>query len=126
MSDNTTAPAKAAIVPSITGNPMLDTALRNGIITASAALAAIIVTWLNSKGFSDPNLTLLVSGAIASVLTAIAAIAWGIWQTRKSQQAIVNNTVHAALTGEVSAAIVAQATPEQAKAIQAAPNTTVR
>lgn len=126
MTDNTSSPVKTALVPTVTGNATVDTALRNLTITLSAAVTAMIMTFLNQHGFNDPNLTLLISGAVASTITAIAAIAWGIWSTRQSQKAIINNTVHAALTGEVSAAIISKATPAQAQAIDAAPNATVR
>lgn len=117
--------SKAALVPSITGNPAADTIIRNGIIAASGAAAGVIVTWLNAHGFNDPNLSLMVSGAVAAVLSGIAATAWGWWQTHQSQAAIVNNTIHAALTGEVPAAIASKATEEQARAVEASPTATV-
>lgn len=110
-----------SMIPTITGNPAIDTLLRNAIISLAAGLTGILVTWLNSHGIKDPNLTVVLSGAIVSALVAVAGIVWGIWQTRQSQQAIVNNTIHAALTGEVSQAVAAKATVEQATAIEASP-----
>lgn len=117
--------SKAALVPSITGNPAADTIIRNGIIAASGAAAGIIVTWLNAHGFSDPNLSLMVSGASAAILSGIAATIWGWWQTHQSQNAIINNTIHAALTGEVPEAIASKATAEQASAVEASPTAKV-
>lgn len=116
---------KTPLVPSITGNPAADTVIRNSIIAASGAAAGIIVTWLNAHGFNDPNLSLMVSGAVAAVMSTVAAMAWGWWQTHQSQLAIVNNTIHAAVTGEVPVAIVAKATAEQARAVEDSPTATV-
>jgi hypothetical protein len=117
--------ANTALVPTVTGNPAADTLIRNGIIAASGAAAGIIVTWLNAHGFNDPNLTLMVSGAVAALLSGVAATAWGWWQTHQSQAAIVNNTVHAALTGEVPESIISKATEAQAQAVQASPTASV-
>ena len=118
-------PSNAALVPTVTGNPAADTIIRNTIIGLSGAIAGVIVTWLNAHGFNDPNLTLMVSGAIAAVLSFLAATAWGWWATHMSQAAIVNNTVHAALTGEVPLSVIARASQAQAKAVEASPTASV-
>jgi len=118
-------PEKAPLVPSVTGNPATDSIIRNCIVATSAAAAGVMVTWLNAHGFNDPNLSLMISGAIAAVLSAAAAALWGWWAAHMSQAAIVNNTVRAALTQEVPAAIMAKATETQARAVEENPNTTV-
>ncbi len=120
-----TTPSNAALVPTITGNPATDTIIRNAIIGLSGAAAGVIVTWLNAHGFADPNLSLMVSGAVAAVLSTVAAAAWGVWATHKSQAAIVNNTVHAALTGEVPVSVISKASESQAKAVEASPTATI-
>lgn len=126
MSDvSTNKQASAALVPTVTGNPVYDTVIRNSIIASSGAVAAVIVTWLNAHGFKDPNLSLMVSGAIAAIMSGGAAMVWGWWATHMSQNAIVNNTVHAALTGEVPVAVIAKATEAQAKAIDLSPTASV-
>lgn len=117
--------ANAATVPTVTGNPATDTIIRNAIIGMSGAAAGVIVTWLNSHGFNDPNLSLMISGAIAAVLSMLAATIWGWWSTLQSQKAIVNNTVHAALTGEVPVSVMAKATIAQAVAVDQSPRATV-
>lgn len=117
--------SKQTLVPTVTGNPAADTLIRNCIIASSGAAAGIMVTWLNAHGFNDPNLSLMISGAIAAVLSAVAATAWGWWATHMSQNAIVNNTIHAALTGEVPVSVIAKATEAQAKAVDMSPTASV-
>lgn len=120
-----TTSSTAALVPTVTGNPAADTIIRNAIIGLSGGAAGVIVGWLNAHGFNDPNLTLMVSGAIAATLSFVAATAWGWYATHLSQAAIVNNTVHAALTGEVPASVMSKATVAQAQAVEASPTATV-
>lgn len=62
---------------SLTGNPAVDNLIRTALLSGSVALTAIIVTWLGAHGFTDPNLNLLISGAIFSVLAAGATALWG-------------------------------------------------
>lgn len=117
--------SKQTLVPTVTGNPAADTIIRNCIIASSGAAAGVMVTWLNAHGFNDPNLSLMISGAIAAVLSAVAATVWGWWATHMSQNAIVENTIHAALTGEVPVAVIAKATEAQAKAVDLSPTASV-
>jgi len=70
-------PIPSSPVPTITGNPGLDSLIRSALIAAAAALTGIMLTWLNAHGFSDPNLNLLLSGAVLTVLTTAAVAAWG-------------------------------------------------
>lgn len=71
---------------SITGNPALDGLILKGLMAGSAAIAGVIITWLNAHGFSDPNLNLMLSGAVLSVLAMIATAIWG-WINSKVAQA---------------------------------------
>lgn len=112
-----------ALIPSITGSPQLDTFIRYGILAAAAALTGVIVTWLNAHGFTDPNLAVLISGATVSFLSAIAVVVWGYLQNRKTQQAVVQHVVTAAITSTIPPAVKAAITPEQEVAITNALNT---
>lgn len=67
----------ATSLPTVTGNPAVDSLIRNGLTAASASLSAVILTWLNAHGFNDPNLNLMLSGIIFAVLVALAGLAWG-------------------------------------------------
>jgi len=71
----------------ITGNPVVDAYIRNGLLLALPFLTGAIVGWLNSHGFNDPNLTLYVGGAVAAGLSAIALAVWGIIAHSKSEAA---------------------------------------
>lgn len=103
----------APVIPSITGSPQLDTLIRYGLIAGSTALTAIIVTWLNAHGFSDPNLSTAVGAAVLGVLGVIATAAWGFLNNRIIKTAVVEHVVTAAMTGNVPVAVAAAATPEQ-------------
>lgn len=74
------------IVPSITGNQAYDRLIRSAALTVAAGATGVIVTWLNAHGFHDPNLSLMVSGAIVTTLTAVAVTAWG-WVNGKNTEA---------------------------------------
>ena len=65
------------ILPSITGNQAADRLIRSAILAIAAAATGVIMTWLNAHGFHDPNLSLMISGAIVSVLGAAAVMIWG-------------------------------------------------
>ena len=70
-------PASLPTVPTITGNPGIDSLIRSALIAAAAALTGVMLTWLNAHGFNDPNLNLLLSGAVLTVLTTAAVALWG-------------------------------------------------
>src|SRR6185312_8845680 len=71
---------------SITGNPAIDGLILKGILAIAAAATGVILTWLNAHGFNDPNLNLMVSGIIVSILAMGATAAWG-WMNSKIAQA---------------------------------------
>lgn len=66
----------------VTGNPTVDSVIRYGLVAILAALSGIIGGWLNAHGFHDPNINLLVSGALISILSAGALALWGILRTK--------------------------------------------
>lgn len=127
-----TDPVKQPLVPSVTGNPAYDTAIGYIAVHVGAVLAVMCITWMNAHGFDTASLaksgidmSTLIAGAVAGIIISAAAWIWGQWRTCNSQKAIVNETVNAALTGVVPAAIAAKMSPEQAQAIEAAPNAKV-
>lgn len=69
----------------ITGNPTVDAVIRYALVAACAAATGVITTWLNAHGFHDPNLSLMVGGAVASVLGGLAFALWGIIKTSKNE-----------------------------------------
>jgi hypothetical protein len=66
----------------ITGNATVDAAIRYGLFGVLTALTGIIGGWLNAHGFQDPNINLLVTGALVSILSAGAVALWGILRTK--------------------------------------------
>lgn len=100
----------APVVPTITGSPALDAFLRNALTGVAAAITAVIVTWLNSKGFNDPNLTLMISAALFAGLCALASAVWAYIQKNKTIKAMADHVVEAAATGIVPENVAAVAT----------------
>lgn len=60
---------------SITGNPLIDSLIIRGVMLLAAALGAAAVEWLQAHGFHDPNLTKIVTGAIASAILVVVLLA---------------------------------------------------
>lgn len=113
------APGKkdAFVMPSITGNPAVDSLLRGALVAATMGITTVIVTWLNAHGFYDPNYGLMISGAIFSTLCTIAVMAWGYVNAKLTKRAVVVQTVVAATTGEVPHAVTKAITPADEVAI---------
>jgi hypothetical protein len=113
---------KLPVMPSITGNPLIDTLIRSALIAVATAIGAVIVTWLNAHGFNDPNLGTMVTGAILSVLAVIAVGAWGYINAKLTRQRVVATTAVAAATGVIPTPVVAITKPADEAAITAALN----
>lgn len=85
---------------SITGNPAIDGLILKGLMAGSAAIVGVILTWLNAHGFNDPNLNLMLSGAVLSVLAMIATAIWGFIKSRLDQAKGVTAGMNLALAGQ--------------------------
>jgi hypothetical protein len=127
-----TPPEKAPLVPTLTGNVQVDTALRYAAAHLGAAAATAAVVWMDAHGFdtkalakSGVDMSVLIPTVVGGLVLSVGAWAWGQLSTKWSQAATVNNTVHAALTGEVPAAIIARASESQARAVEESPTTTI-
>jgi len=115
-----------SILPSITGNQAIDRLIRSALIAIAAGATGVIVTWLNAHGFRDPNLSLMISGAIVSILSAIAVTVWGYINGKHSETAakcavvagVQAGIAHAEDTSVPTTPITA-VSPEVAKAIVA-------
>lgn len=128
MSDPGTA---SSLLPSFTGNQAVDRLIRSALLSIAAGITGVIVTWLNAHGFHDPNLSLMISGAIVSILSAFAIVAWGWVNGRNSETAVraalvtgvqvgiahaddmtVQTTPPAAVSSKVAEALVAEYAPK--------------
>lgn len=72
----------------VTGNPTVDAVIRYALVAACAAATGVITTWLNAHGFNDPNLSLMIAGAVASTLAVIVLALWGIIKASKNEAII--------------------------------------
>lgn len=84
---------------SITGNPAIDGMILKGLMAGSAAIAGVILTWLNAHGFNDPNLNLMLSGAVLSVLAMVATAIWSFIKSRLDQAKAVNAGINLFASG---------------------------
>lgn len=100
-------PTPALPVPSITGNPGLDSLIRSGLIAVSSAGTAVIWTWLNAHGFKDPNINLMISGAIFAALLALVGAIWGWLKGTQVGQVIASKELIAVQAGMASMASAA-------------------
>lgn len=118
--------ATAQILPSITGNQAIDRLIRSAFLAIAAGATGVIVTWLNAHGFHDPNLSLMISGAIVSVLTGAAVVVWGYVNGKSSEiaakQAVAVGVAAGIAHAEDTSVLTippAAVSPEVAKAIVA-------
>lgn len=114
------------LLPSITGNQAYDRLIRSFLVAASGGLTAWILAWLKARGYSDPNMDILVSGAVFSALTTIAVMVWGFVNGQRSEAAakealtigVKAGIAHAEDTSSPTVPLAA-VSPEVAKAIVA-------
>lgn len=90
-----------AVIPSITGNPMLDTILAGSITGAGGLITGIAVGWLNAHGFNDPNLGTYIGSAVTGTLVSIAVIIWRLMGDKKTEVAVADHVIEAAATGQI-------------------------
>ena len=88
----------------ITGNPAFDGIILKILTAGAAALTGIILTWLNAHGFNDPNLKLMLSGAVLSVLCMVAVTIWGFIQSKVNQARAVQAGINLTVSGNALAA----------------------
>lgn len=103
----------------VTGNPTVDTVIRYGLVAAFMFLTGAITGWLNAHGFHDPNLTVYVGMAVATVLSTIALSLWGIIRTSKDEAIVRLREAIAVQAGINVAESPSVATPSQVTVPQA-------
>lgn len=113
------------IVPTFTGmSAGTETIVRNILNHASGVITGMILIWLATHGFSEKaamamgfSMSEVIGGLVASILTGGVSILWGLWQQRRGERALVNNTMMVAATGQVPELIARKASPEQIEAV---------
>lgn len=97
----TDTPANKPLIPSITGNPLLDTLLRGALLAGSAYVTAILVTWANAHGFTGPNVSLEIGAAVLSTMVTVAVFAWSFIQTKLNQLSVAQHVITTQATGVI-------------------------
>jgi hypothetical protein len=105
------------VLPFTTGSTRMDSMLLSVLIGASGIATGLIVGWLNAHGFSDPNLTLLVSGMVFSLLAGVVGGAWSYFKQKQAQDSVVERTIAAATSGSIAPEIIHAANPQQLQRI---------
>lgn len=97
----------------ITGNPTVDAGIRYGLFGAGTFISGIILGWLNSKGFSGPDLYAYVPMGVLAALFALATMVWGLIKTSKNELLVQLREAIAVKAG-IAAAEHDQPTPDVA------------
>lgn len=122
------APADKPVIPTLTGNPVIDSMIGAALVSASTALATVCVTWMNSHGFQGADQT-QIFGAIFGILGLISTVIWRWVQTRKIQPAVADHVITAAATGVIPDSVMKEAVKapsiSETKIEQAVSNTAV-
>lgn len=119
MPDISTPPA----VPSITGNPVVDTAFKAVILPVAASLSTVLIGYLTSHGITNANLDAQIPVLVTAVLTSLVTIGVGVWMViskRTTVNAVITQSIEAAQTGVVPDAVKVLATLDQKTAINLA------
>lgn len=115
------------ILPSFFASAKTDTVLRYAAGAIGGAVVGWAAGWARSRGWYVPDkdvLNLAAQGIGGMVVVAVVA-RLGVNAVTKSEAVVVNNTVRAAITGEVPQAIADKATQTQIDHIVASPVATV-
>lgn len=114
---------KQAIVTAFTKYPRLELLGRYAGAFAGGAILGFGACYVVVKGYYVPDrdtLALVVQAVLGVAVTTIAA-KLGLNAQQKADLTVVANTMEAAATGLVPAAIAAKATPEQLAKVEASP-----
>lgn len=122
MADN-----KDSILPAWLGTASRDAVARYVAASIGGATVAWGASWAKSHGWyvPDKDVLALAAQAIGGVALVALMTRWGVNATNKSEKVAVANTMEAAATGVVPAAIAAKATPEQLAKVDASPQATI-
>ena len=74
MADIPAAPA----VPSITGNPVIDSAIRSLVMTIGASLSTVLIGFLAAHGVNNANLDGQIPVLVGAILSLLVTIAVGV------------------------------------------------
>jgi hypothetical protein len=105
-----------AALSSYTGNPILDTAINQVVIVVGGFISALLVAYMSKHGVGDETLLGSIPTVIPTLLSTLITLGFAIWtvvRKKQSVNAIVDHSTDAAISGRVSDAVKALATPAQ-------------
>lgn len=120
-------PVAQIIVLGLTQYPRLELLGRYAGATAGGAILGFGACYVVVKGYYVPDhdtWALLIQTIVGVVVTGVAA-KLGLSAQQKADLTVVANTMEAAATGLVPAAIAAKATPEQIAMVEASPQAAI-
>jgi len=123
ITDFTSQPPPASTPTSLTGNPVIDTAIRSLIMILGSTISTTLISYMAKYGITNDTVTSQVSILVGTILSTIAAVAAAVWSMNakhSSVTALVDNAIVAALTGQVPDAVKAMANSSQKIAIHMA------
>lgn len=106
MADQT--PEKKPLVPTLTGNPVIDMFLGTVLMSGSTVLATTCLTWMNSHGFTGITFEQLL-GTFVGIGGMVFTVLWRYIQTKKTKTAIADHTMTAISTGVIPDSVVKEA-----------------
>lgn len=118
---------KQVIVTGLTRFPRLELLGRYAGATAGGFILGFAACYVVVKGYyiPDHDTVALIAQAVLGVVVTGIATKLGLNAQQKADLTVVANTMEAAATGLVPAAIAAKATPEQLAKVEASPTATI-
>lgn len=120
-------PKTIQILPAITGDARRDALFRYVGGVVGGAIVGVAVGFAKAHGWWTPDADMipLLTQAVGGLVIVWFVTRAGMNAVTKSEAAVVSNTISAATTGVVPAAIAARATPAQTASIDASPTAVV-
>lgn len=113
------APTVAPAIASITGNPVVDTALKAAIMIIGSSVSTLLLAALAKYGFTNSEIITQVPALVTAILVTVATGVWAVMAKRQTVNAVVDNAILAAETGIVPEAVKAIASIQQKASIEA-------
>lgn len=91
-----------ALIPSISGNPLVDTVVAGFITGAGGVITGFCMSFLVKHNMAGPGVEEAIYGAVTGTLVSLAIIAWRVVVGNKTKVIIAEHVIDATATGEIS------------------------
>lgn len=116
-------------VPSFTGDPVIDGALRSIIMILGGSISTMLVSYLAAHGINNANVSAQIPIIVVTLLSTVVTLGAAIWANnakRAAVAAVIDNAIAAASTGQVPDGVKAMnITDAQKTAIDVADSTII-